>query len=579
MRKLLSAALGLCLLAAAVLVVSGCGSSSKGGGKQGGEVTILDAAGGVDSLDPGYFYYQTDYEELGQTTQRQLYGWPADATTPAPDIAEAKPTVSNGGKTITVKLKSGIKYSSPLQDRTVKAADIKYALERCFLPQVGNGYAGVYYSDIVGVKEYQAGKAKEISGIKAPDDSTLVITTTQPNGVLATGNALALPCTTPVPKDYAQKFDKGKQSTYGQHQVFTGPYMIQGADSGTVPKAGYSPGKILKLVRNPSWDKASDFRPAYFNKITFQGGNDVTVASRKILSGQSLLSGDYAAPPTSILKQGLSTRKDQFDIKPSQSVRYIALNTKVKPLNDVNVRRAIAAVTDRDALRLTRGGPTLGPLATHFIPPEMPGFDEAGGLAGPGYDFFKNPNGDVALAKSYMKKAGFKSGSYSGPPLLVISDNQPPAKQTGEAFQNQLGKIGIKLQFREVPHVQVISKFCGTPSSKVAMCPTLGWGKDFFDSQSMIDPVFNGKNIVPSGNTNIAQANDPKLNAMMDKAETLTDEAQRSKAWGEIDRLATNQVFYVPWLWDNQINFHSKNVNGVKNKFNSSWDLTFSSLK
>src|SRR4051812_31662161 len=90
MRKLLSAALGLCLLAAAVLVVSGCGSSSKGGGKQGGAVTILDAAGGVDSLDPGYWYYQTDYEELGQTTQRQLYGWPADATTPAPDIAEAK---------------------------------------------------------------------------------------------------------------------------------------------------------------------------------------------------------------------------------------------------------------------------------------------------------------------------------------------------------------------------------------------------------------------------------------------------------------------------------------------------------
>ena len=55
---------------------------------------------------------------------------------------------------MTVKIKSGIKYSPPLQNQTVKAADVKYALERCFLPQVGNGYANVYYSDIEGVKAF-----------------------------------------------------------------------------------------------------------------------------------------------------------------------------------------------------------------------------------------------------------------------------------------------------------------------------------------------------------------------------------------------------------------------------------------
>ena len=83
MRKLV-AAVGLSVLLAAALVASGCGSSKKGGaGKKGGEITILEAAGGVDSLDPGYWYYQTDYEDLAQTTQRQLYGWPAAANNPA----------------------------------------------------------------------------------------------------------------------------------------------------------------------------------------------------------------------------------------------------------------------------------------------------------------------------------------------------------------------------------------------------------------------------------------------------------------------------------------------------------------
>src|SRR5437763_3865338 len=163
MRKLLTAP-GLAVLVIAALAVGGCGSSSSGGGKKGGGITILEAAGGVDSLDPGYWYYQTDYEDLAQTTQRQLYGWPAAATAPAPDLATGKPVVSNGGKTITVKIKTGIKYAPPHQTRVVKSADFKYALERCFLPSVSNAYSSVYYSDIAGVKAYQAGKAKEVSG-------------------------------------------------------------------------------------------------------------------------------------------------------------------------------------------------------------------------------------------------------------------------------------------------------------------------------------------------------------------------------------------------------------------------------
>jgi peptide/nickel transport system substrate-binding protein len=573
-------ALLLFVLVVSALVVSGCGSSDSGSGKKGGEVTVLDIAGGVDSLDPGYWYYQTDYMELGQTTERQLYGWPAEATNPEPDLAEGKPQVSGDGKTVTIKLKTGIKYGPPLDNRTVKSADIKYGMERCFLPNVGNGYASVYYSDIVGVKDFQDKKADEITGITTPDDATLVIKTEKPNGVIANANALALPCTTPVPKDYAQKYDKGAQSEYGNHVVATGPYMIEGSDKGTVPKTGYQPGKKLVLVRNPSWDKSTDFRPANFDKITFAGGNDISVASQKILDGQHLMSGDFAAPPTPILKKGVTgAQKDQFDIEPSQSIRYIALNSKAKPFDDVNVRRALAAATDRNALRLTRGGESIGVLANHFIPPDMPGFDEAGGEGGPGYDFYKSPTGDIELAKSYMKKAGYKDGMYDGPPLTMIGDNQEPANNTAEAWQNQIEKIGFKVELRQVPHATMLSKFCQVPKSQPPLCPNLGWGKDFFDSQSMLDPTLNGKNIVPSGNSNMAQADDPKLNTMLDEAQSETDPAERAKLYGAADRYSTGQVFYIYWLWDNQVNFSSDDINGVKNKFNSSWDMTFSSIK
>src|SRR3954470_22014204 len=398
------------------LVVAGCGGSSDNksssagkpattaaaGAKKGGHLDVLSASD-VDSLDPGYWYYQYDYMALMEPTQRSLYGWEADADKPTPDLATGDPAISDGGKTMTIKIRPGIKYSAPVK-RDVKAADFKYALERCFLPQVGNGYVNAYLGTIAGIDAFKNGKAKEITGITAPDDSTLVIKFTKPTGAAA--QALALPCAAPVPKEYAQKFDAGKQSTYGQHQVFTGPYMIKGAESGSV-KAGYVPGKKIDLVRNPNWGgkQQGDFKPAYLDTISFLGGNDLSVASRKILSGQSMLSGDFAAPPTAILKSALQSRKDQVAIIPSGGNRYIGLNTAIAPFNNANLRKALVAATDRNALILTRGGPALGKPATHIIPPGLGGFQEAGGFGSKNDFYSKDGNAQPAVAAKYMKAA------------------------------------------------------------------------------------------------------------------------------------------------------------------------------
>jgi peptide/nickel transport system substrate-binding protein len=561
--------------------VGACGGGGGGGGgeaQKGGTLKVLDTAGGIDSLDPGYWYYQSDYQEVFNTTQRNLYGWKPDESKPTPDLAEGLPKVSDGGKTATIKIKAGIKYSPPLQNRTVKSADFKYALERCFLLSVGNGYSNLYYADIKGVDAFKSGKAKEISGIETPDDTTLVIKTTKPVGVLNDGSSLGMPCTIPVPKDYAQKYDKGKASTYGMHQVFTGPYMVDNNVKGKV--TGWEPSKRLTMVRNPSWDKSTDFKPAYFDKIEETCCTDATIAARKTLEGSNYLSGDYAAPPVSVLKQALTSRKKQISVESSGGNRYISLNTTIKPLDNVNVRRAISAVIDRTALRQTRGGPTLGTLGTHFLPPGVSGFDEAGGTKGPGYDFVSSPTANVALAKQYMQKAGYKNGMYTGPPLLTVADNISPAKETAEAFQEQVKKIGLKLQFREVPHATMLTKFCQVPKSKVAICPNLGWGADFFAAQSFFGPLFSGKNIVPTGNVNTAQVNDPKLNAQIDRAIHLSDPNAAAKAWGELDKEVTDQAYFVNWLWDNNVGLESTNMNGVSSKFNSgAYDFVFSSLK
>src|SRR3954470_18976136 len=211
-------------IALVALVIAGCGGGSSdksssgssggkaattvaAGAKKGGHLDVLSASD-VDSLDPGYWYYQYDYMALEQPTQRALYSWEADKDQPTPDLAEGKPTLSDGGKTLTIKVRPGIKYSPGPVKRTVKADDFKYALERCFLPQVGNGYVNSYLSNIEGVDAFKSGKAKEITGVQAPDDSTLVLKFSKASG--AASQALALPCTVPVPREYAKKFDSGK---------------------------------------------------------------------------------------------------------------------------------------------------------------------------------------------------------------------------------------------------------------------------------------------------------------------------------------------------------------------------------
>jgi peptide/nickel transport system substrate-binding protein len=169
---------------------------------------------------------------------------------------------------------------------------------------------------------------------------------------------------------------------------------------------------------------------------------------------------------------------------------------------------------------------------------------------------------------------------YTGAPLLTVADNQPPASNTAQAVQSQLSKLGIKLTFREVPHATMLTKYCEVPKAQVAICPNTGWGKDFFDSQSMITPVFYGPNIVPSGNTNMSQANDPTLNKEMEQAAQITASAQRASAWANLDKQITSQVFVVTWLWDNEVVFASSNVSGVTSPFNgNAWDLTWSSIR
>ena len=265
---------------------------------------------------------------------------------------------------------------------------------------------------------------------------------------------------------------------------------------------------------------------------------------------------------------------------PGGSYRYFPMTTTIKPLDDINVRKAIVAAFDRDAARKARGGEFVGPIATHFIPPSIAGYEEAGGAKGPGFDFLANPKGDMAVATKYMKAAGYASGKYDGTEeLLMVGANVDPGKAQAEVAKAQMEKLGFKIRLRTVPQDAVYNEWCQQPAKKVAVCGGAAWFKDFNDPQSMLEPVFKGSTIsLSGGNINYSQLKDPKIDKAMDEAALLAGD-ERYQAWGEIDKMITESAAAVPIVWDNTNLIHSKNVNGVVNQYYSGFDFSFISIK
>ena len=158
------AALGALALFA---VSSGTGASEQR--KKGGTLKLI-SAGDVDSVDPGQTYYSFGWQIL-TAVHRTLYTVPANATKTIPDLAAGPPKISADGKTITVKIKRGVRFSPPV-NREVTSADVKYAIERSFSVSVTNGYVSLYFSNIVGSPAKPPKTPKSVSGIQTPDKYT-----------------------------------------------------------------------------------------------------------------------------------------------------------------------------------------------------------------------------------------------------------------------------------------------------------------------------------------------------------------------------------------------------------------------
>jgi peptide/nickel transport system substrate-binding protein len=560
------------------------------GGKKGGTLTVFTHED-FEHLDPGEAYFAIDYEAV-YATQRPLFIFPPNNSTKAvPDMASAPAEITDGGKTVTVHIRHGVKFSPPV-NREVTSADVAYAIERGANPNVANPYFPAYFNYIVGASTATGGP---ISGISTPDKYTIVFHLTGPYGTFFVG-ALSLPLSSPVPKEFAGPLDKNKPTTYGsKYLVATGPYMFKADSKGMFLGIGYQPGKSAILVRNPNWNASTDPRPAYLDQININIGGDPNVIGQQVLTGTHMVQNDTPADP--IVKEAYQHYYNQLVAVPGSGNRYVSLNNMHGPFTNVNVRKAVWAALDREAMIKVRGGSVVEQLGTHFIYPGSAGYDESGGDHGPNVDYNNYPAGNMSVAEKYMKAAGYSSGKYTGGVTVkVVGSTGDPADKDAAIVNQALQNLGFKTNFTLVDQSVMYSKYCETPKAEIDVCPNVGWIRDWSDPQTLLDPTFAGYNIVSTNNSNfgvVSWQDWPKsqggtytsgpltaIDQAMKQAEATVGDSARATAWANVDKLLVDQAVAIPWAFDKQPNIESKDVNGINDLWNEgSWDYSWTSLK
>jgi ABC-type transport system substrate-binding protein len=542
------------------------------------------------ALDPQTDWWPDSFEVFRCCLLRTLLahrGLPTDegGAILYPDLAEKMPEVSGDGLTWTFHLREGITYAPPLEDTEIVAADVIRALEREAAVASSDTYA-FYYSVIEGFDAVVHGEADSISGLEAPDDSTLIVHLTHPAGDLA--NLFAMPATAPIPPNPSQPASRLGSAEglegYGRFLVASGPYMIEGSEELDVsvpardrlPIAGYVPGRSLTLVRNPSWERGTDaLRPAYADRIEFALGPSLAETVRMVRGGEAdLFAYESPAPqiPIDVVERFLDHPElgVKVYLEPRDLVRFININLAVPPLDDLHVRKAISYAIDKQDLLDLRGGPIVGDVAGHIV------LDSLENELLQTYDPYPT---SLARARQEMARSEYDDDGDGRcdhevcKGLLMLSSKgfaPVPMDELAASARRDLEGIGIDLRI-ETPTFSEAGKVYD-PSAKVPLAIFPAYGKDFLNASSFVPPLFSSK-AIPYYNSSLVGATPaqlhkwgydvtsvPSIDDKIGECRALVGDLQ-VRCWAEADQLLMEQVVpAVPYVFERKVQLVSDRV-------------------
>ena len=243
--------------------------------------------------------------------------------TVSPLLAE-KWEISPDLKTYTFTLRKGVKFQN---GEPMNAAAVKFSFERAAGEKSTN-------------KDKRTFATMETVG--AIDEHTVVVVNKEldPDFLFLMGQATAIIV---EPKSV---------DTNATKPVGTGPYKLD----------VWNKGSSVTLVK---WDGYRTAAAVKIKKVTFRFISDPAAQVAALLAGD--IDAFPRVTPRSVA-QFKSNPKFTVLVSGSRAKTILAINNKKKPLDDVRVRRAIAAAIDRKAVIEGAGDGYGAPIGSHYVP-------------------------------------------------------------------------------------------------------------------------------------------------------------------------------------------------------------------
>ncbi|RLC77323.1 MAG: peptide ABC transporter substrate-binding protein [Chloroflexi bacterium] len=471
------------------------------------QTIIIGTTDKIADLDPANSYDFHSWEILSNINEGLLKYKPG-TTELIPGLAESMPEVSEDGLEYTFKLRPGLKFSdgSPITAETVK-----YSIDRVMKLEGDPSWLVTSFVDHVEVV----------------DELTVKFVLKNPVAFFP-----ALVATVPYFPVSEKTYPPDSFNSFPEEIVSSGKYMV----------TSWTKDVEVDLEANPNY--YGD--PPEAKSVVVRYFADATTMRLALENGEIDVAWKTLNPAD--IEDLRANPNLQIIEVPGAYIRYICFNVTTPPFDNPKVRQAIAAAIDRNAIVEKVFLGTVAPLYS-MVPMGMWSHIDA----------FKDAYGEhnIEKAKELLAEAGFTEDN----PLEMdlwwtpthYGDTEADVAAVLKEALEETGVIKVNLQSAEWA---TYIDYMGEGSMPVFL---LGWYPDYIDPDDYLSPFASTDGSADMG---IFYSN-PKMDELLEKAQTTVDLKERTKLYEEIQKLYAEEIPTIPMFQGKLIIGAQKNVKGI----------------
>ncbi|GAB6907418.1 Glutathione-binding protein gsiB [Desulfosarcina cetonica] len=421
-----------------------------------------------------------------------------------PGLAE-KWEISADGKIYTFHLRKGVLFHN---GEELTAADVVYTFDRMLNPAT-KALNTAILDFVDGATERLNGKADAVKGLQAIDRYTVRITLREAYAPFVAVMA------SPQASIFNRKFTTAAGGQFGltpETTCGTGPFILK----------TYVLNDRQELVAN---DKYFRGRPKLDRIVVRVVADPETLRLLFETDELDVFDCDYAIAQISYFYQS-EKWKDHIISGPRVGIYYFSMNQRLKPFDDLRVRKAFQMAIDRELI-LEKQFYGKGKIENAVIPRGLACFSPDG----PTIKY--NPE----AAKALLAEAGYPNGVDIT--IAQVSSWSAKWQDINLIVQSMVKKAGFNVTIKQMDE----AAYYATRKTGDVESYAQNWAADFNDPDNFLYTFFSERGTLVRSLNN----HDPAVFKGIDDARTMTDPTQRCALYRQLEnRIVYEDVAWVP---------------------------------